>query len=370
MVETEGSTLETGPAPEDKNSVHILDGILEGAIGGESQDNGERPTPENKAVDENEAEQVEVFTESEQKDSSDDTAEGDVSDAEFSQESDPDALDDPEPKHISAPTTWPKEQREAFESLPDDQQEFMLKRERERDAAFTRKTSELAEQRKEAQSVLDVVKPYEAQMRANGIQPQEYIARLMTYDQALRQNPKQALDYLAQHYGVTQQSSDTGAGQQTSYEEPADPQYQQLQQQINQQAQYLRSMEQSQQDAQYNQLVTKVEDFANEKDSNGDLKFPHFEKLRERMGRLVTSGETTDLQQAYNMALRLDDGLYKQTLASERKAVANKEEERRKAAVQKAKRAKPSSSGAPPRGSVKQSDLDGLLRDSISTMSP
>ena len=49
--------------------------------------------------------------------------------------------------------------------------------------------------------------------------------------------------------------------------------------------------------------------------------------------------------------------------------MANKEDERRKVAVEKAKRAKPSSSGAPPKGSVKQSDLDGLLRDSIQNIS-
>jgi len=366
MAENEVSTPETGPATEAKTSSQILDGILENAIGGESQDNGERPTPENKAVDEQEAELVEVQT-----DPSDDTAEGDVTDAEFSQESESEVEDTPgpEPKPISAPKTWPKEEREAFETLPEDQQTFMLKREKERDAAFTRKTSELAEQRKEAQGVLDVVKPYEAQMRANGIEPQEYIARLMTYDQALRQNPRQTLEYLAQHYGVAPQSSDLGVDQQNVYQEPADPQYQQLQQQLDQQAQYLRSMEQSQQQERYGQLVNKVEDFANQKDKSGDLLYPHFEKLRERMGRLVNSGETTDLKQAYNMALRLDEDLYKQTLESERKAVANKEEERRKVAVEKAKRAKPSSSGAPPKGSVKQSDLDGLLRDSIQNIS-
>ena len=87
------------------------------------------------------------------------------------------------------------------------------------------------------------------------------------------------------------------------------------------------------------------------------------------MGRLVNSGETTHLSDAYNMALRLDEGLYKKALEAERKVVANKEDERRKVAVEKAKRAKPSSSGAPPKGSVKQSDLDGLLRDSIQNIS-
>ena len=127
-------------------------------------------------------------------------------------------------------------------------------------------------------------------------------------------------------------------------------------------------MQESQQNAQYSELVGKVEVFANEKSSSGELKHPHFEKLRERMGRLVNAGEAKDLKQAYNMALRLDEDLYKEAIQSERKAVATKEEERRKVAVEKAKRAKPSSSGPPPRGSVKQSGLDDLLRDSIASI--
>ena len=70
MAENEVIAPETGPAVDQKTSSQILDGILESAIGGESQDNGERPTPENNAVGEQEAEQVEV-----QADPSDDTAE-------------------------------------------------------------------------------------------------------------------------------------------------------------------------------------------------------------------------------------------------------------------------------------------------------
>jgi hypothetical protein len=363
MEENKEIIPESGASSE-RDQAQVLDGILESAIGGELL-SSETPTPtDNIAAVEHDTEESEV-----QPDPSADTVkEGQEEEAEVSLEADEESVDDSDPKHISAPKTWPKEQREAFEALPEDQQSFMLKREKERDAAFTRKTSELAEQRKEAQSVLDVVKPYETQMRANGIQPEEYIARLMTYDQALRQNPKQTIEHLAQHYGVNLKSNESGVDQQPLYQEPVDPQYQQLQQQLDEQGKYLRSMQESQQNAQYSELVGKVEGFANEKSSSGELKHPHFEKLRERMGRLVNAGEAKDLKQAYNMALRLDEDLYKEAIQSERKAVATKEEERRKVAVEKAKRAKPSSSGSPPRGSVKQSGLDDLLRDSIASI--
>ena len=104
------------------------------------------------------------------------------------------------------------------------------------------------------------------------------------------------------------------------------------------------------------------------KDAKGNIKHPHFEKLRERMGRLVNAGETTDLEEAYNMAVRLDNDLYKETISNERKAVTKKEEDRRKAAVDKAKKVQPARGrSALPSGSVKASDLDDLLRTSIGT---
>jgi len=66
------------------------------------------------------------------------------------------------------------------------------------------------------------------------------------------------------------------------------------------------------------------------------------------------------------MAVRMDDNLYKKSIEAERKAVATQEEGRRKAAVDKAKKAAPGrTSGSPPSGSVKDSDLDSILRSTI-----
>ena len=70
---------------------------------------------------------------------------------------------------------------------------------------------------------------------------------------------------------------------------------------------------------------------------------------------------------AYDMALRLDEYLFKEKLANERKDVSKKEEEKRKAAVDKAKKTRPSQSTAPPKGAVMASGLDDILRDTINT---
>ena len=360
MAETETSTPSEGPASEHTT----LDGVLESAISGEFTDGAPEPTPSEPRplAGETSAEEVEV-----QPDPSDETAEGhEAADVEATPDADiPESDVEPVPDALAAPKTWPAEHREAFQQLPEEQQNFMLHREQERDAAFTRKTTELADQRKEVEGLQGVLAPYRQQMQANGISEAEYVSRLMSYDNALRQNPRGALQSLAQHYGVNL-SSDSGVDY--VEETPVDPHIQQLQQQLNQTQGQIQTMQQSQVMAQQQQLVDQVEGFAIAKDAKGNIKHPHFEKLRERMGRLVNAGETTDLEQAYNMALRLDDDLYKETIANERKAVTKKEEDRRKMAVEKAKKVQPTrGSGTPPSGSVKASDLDDILRKSIGT---
>ena len=351
MTDTETSTPEPGPASEPIT----LDGVLESVISGEFTDGKPEPTPSEPRplAGETSAEEVEV-----QSDPSDDAAEGQEG---ADVEATPDR--EPEPDALSAPKTWPAEHREAFEHLPEDQRSFMLQREQERDAAFTRKTTDLAEQRRQIESLQGVLAPYKQQMQAHGISEAEYVSRLMTYDNALRQNPKLALQNLAQHYGI-RLSGDSGVDY--VEETPSDPQILQLQQQLNQTQAHIQTMQQSQVMAQQQQLVDQVESFSTAKDAKGNLKHPHFEKLRERMGRLVNAGETTDLNEAYGMALRLDNDLYNEAITNERNAVSKKADDRRKAAVQKAKKIQPTRGhGALPGGSVKPSDLDDILRNSI-----
>ena len=351
MTDTETSTPEPGPASEPIT----LDGVLESVISGEFTDGKPEPTPSEPRplAGETSAEEVEV-----QSDPSDDAAEGQEG---ADVEATPDR--EPEPDALSAPKTWPAEHREAFEHLPEDQRSFMLQREQERDAAFTRKTTDLAEQRRQIESLQGVLAPYKQQMQAHGISEAEYVSRLMTYDNALRQNPKLALQNLAQHYGI-RLSGDSGVDY--VEETPSDPQILQLQQQLNQTQAHIQTMQQSQVMAQQQQLVDQVESFSTAKDAKGNLKHPHFEKLRERMGRLVNAGETTDLEEAYGKALRLDNDLYNEAITNERNAVSKKADDRRKAAVQKAKKIQPTRGhGALPGGSVKSSDLDDILRNSI-----
>ena len=327
MSITETSTPEPGPASEQPST---LDGVLESVIAGEFTPGDAKPT------------------------SGTPRAIAGESSAE------------PVPQPLAAPKTWPAEQREAFEQLPEDQREFMINRERERDAAFTRKTTELSEQRKQLEGLDGVLAPYKQQMQAHGISEAEDVSRLMSYDNALRQNPQAAIQQLAQHYGVQLPSGDSGADYVD--EQPTDLHTQQLQQQLAQTQQQVNMLAQSQHQERYRSLEDQVGSFANAKDADGNLKHPHFEQVRERMSRLVTAGETQDLEAAYGMAIRLDETLYKDTLEKERLSVSRKEDAKRKAAITKAKKTRPSQSAAsPPSGVVNSTGLDDILRDKINS---
>ena len=358
--------------------VQTLDGILESAIAGELEINGEQSTPkETQAVDEKQQEEAEVSADP----SSDETAEevSDVGDSELSPDQEDNDLD-PEPKHISAPKTWPEEQRESFEPLPEDQQQFLLKREKERDAAFTRKTTELAEQRKQVQPISDVLAPYEQRIRSAGLSNAEFVHRQIALGEAMTNDPVGTLVEAARQYQVSDQvahrlgSSVSGVAQPEANnpQQMVDPHVQQLQQQVHSHAQVIAEMEQNRYRESVGQLVDSVERFIQEKNQDGSLKYPYYEELKHSMAELIQGKIASNLVDAYSKAelLNVDVSQEKQRKAIDE--VAKKEETRRLAAVEKAKRAKPTtSSNSPPKGSVKVTDLDGLLRGNIeSVLSP
>ena len=94
---------------------------------------------------------------------------------------------------LEAPKNWSEEVRSKFKDLPRDAQEYMLKRDKEMTADYTRKTQEVAQQRKSFESLDRVMAPMRQQISASGIGEAEYISRLLNADMALRNNPKIAL---------------------------------------------------------------------------------------------------------------------------------------------------------------------------------
>ena len=263
---------------------------------------------------------------------------------------------------LEAPKNWSEEVRSKFKDLPRDAQEYMLKRDKEMTADYTRKTQEVAQQRKSFESLDRVIAPMRQQIQASCIGEAEYVSRLLNADIALRNNPKMALKQLAQGYGI-----DLSSIEETGDWNESEPQIAQLQQQNQAILAELNQFKQQNLQSARQQTENQISTFAQSTDAKGNLKYPHFEQVRVKMGNLIDAGEAKGLEDAYSKAVRLDDNLYKQSLESQRKSAKAEEDAKRKSALEKAKKVRPRSAGTPPSGSVKNSDLDSLLMESISS---
>lgn len=351
-----------------------LDAVLESSIGEAlkepevSEDNPVEETQQDTIEDITVPEQQETSPEKEEDDSDnlDQLAteqEDDQSDSEDSEEN-PDNIEASEnstESKLEAPKNWSDDVKKVFDTLPAESQEFMIKRDKEMTSDYTKKTQDLAEQRKNIEALDKVLQPARQNIQATGIGEAEYISRLLNADQALRTNPKMALRQLAQGYGINLSSLEDES---ESWNDP-DPQYAQLMQQNQQIMAELNQFKQQNMQSTVAQTEQTVEQFSTKTDAEGKLIHPHFDKVRVKMGNLIDAGEAKGLDDAYAKAVRLDDDLYAEALKASQLSIKKQEDSKRKKAVEKARKVKPSASANPPKGSVKASDLDSLLMTNI-----
>tara|TARA_R100001230_G_C5689334_1_gene201577 strand:+ start:3576 stop:4706 length:1131 start_codon:yes stop_codon:yes gene_type:complete len=359
---------------ESANEPMSLDAVLESSIGEAlkepevSEDNPVEETQQDTIEDITVPEQQETSPENDEDDSDnlDQLAteqEDDQSDSEDSEEN-PDNVEaskNSTESKLEAPKNWSDDVKKVFDTLPVESQEFMIKRDKEMTSDYTKKTQDLAEQRKNIEALDKVLQPARQNIQATGIGEAEYISRLLNADQALRTNPKMALRQLAQGYGINLSSLEDES---ESWNDP-DPQYAQLLQQNQQIMAELNQFKQQNMQSTVAQTEQTVEQFSTKTDADGNLLHPHFDKVRVKMGNLIDAGEAKGLDDAYAKAVRLDDDLYAEALKASQLSVKKQEDSKRKKAVEKARKVKPSASANPPKGSVKASDLDSLLMTNI-----
>jgi len=244
------------------------------------------------------------------------------------EESTEDALDeDPEEdseeeEALEPPQHWAADDRELFANLPKDGQEYLLRRHKDMEADYTRKTQEIALVRKKAEAFNEVFEPYRRELAINGLDEVSAVRQLLAIRDELRANPKATLTSLAKQYGVDFQQE----------EEHIDPSVAALKNELEsiKQEQARRDYEAQQQTQ--SDLEKQVDSFQNEKDAQGNLKHPHFADLRVDMGRLIQSGLAADMPEAYAKALAFRPELTP-------KKAESKPDESQKEKVRKAKKA-------------------------------
>jgi len=242
------------------------------------------------------------------------------------EENDEELEEDP----LEAPAHWSAEDRETFNNAPREAQEFVLRRHKEMEADYTRKTQETAEARKRGEQFDDVLAPYRQQFGLQGMDDVGAVRQLFSIYGSLQQNPAETIQWLAQQYGI-----DLAQPKQ----EEIDPVISQLNQRFSNLESQITQQNQTAAMQAQQQVSAQITGFAQAKDEAGNLKHPHFETVKEQMGRLVGSGIASDLDDAYAKAVRLHPDLTEQIKTQEQEKKEREAIERKKQAAAKAKKA-------------------------------
>ena len=246
------------------------------------------------------------------------------------------------------PSSWKKDYEESWGTLDPALQDYIAQRE----ADFAKGVSTYKAQWDQAQPVLQSLERFAPILQQNGVDPAQWINSLGTAHQTLVYgNPEQKLQMFAQlanDYGVDLNGLTGGQG--------ISPQFSMIAQELSQiknQWQQFQSQQEQQEQA---QLKGEIDLFSKDK--------PYFEDVRETMAGLLQNNMASDLQTAYDKAIRLHDDIW-QKIQSEQVKSSQKEQQSKIAAV-KAKAISPKSSS--PTANVAIGGKGNNLRDQLASI--
>lgn len=221
---------------------------------------------------------------------------------------------------VEPPTSWSAEAKTEWSKLSPALQQAVLKRENEINEGGRR----WSEERRAYDEMLSPVR--EAAQRA-GVDEREGIKRLLAADDYLNRDPENAVRWLAQVYGV-----DLSKPPSQSPQQRPDPVVNQLRQELAEIKGNLTAREQA-------ELNTEITRFASEPGHE------HFETVKAEMGKLLTSGLASNMQDAYDKAVWANPDIRNQLIANQTAPAADRQKAQE--AVNRAKRGAISATGSP-----------------------
>lgn len=254
------------------------------------------------------------------------------------------------PEHFSDPD------KKIFEGLPQEQQEWMLGRYKDMEADHTKKTQDIAEFKRTYEPVHQLIEPIRQNLILNGVTPGQYIERLMTADSYLTKQPKEAIRWLMQSYGVSLDALESDA------EDTSDPEIQGLRNELTDLRSSIDKRHEADQTALYTSAANQITEFKEAKDKAGKPLHPLLDDVMEDVTRLAHAdrsiGKTPDLADLYDRAVWANPTTRAKALETQNKsqAEAGKREAAKKAA--KAKEASASVEGGP--GGTEETPLADL----------
>jgi len=209
---------------------------------------------------------------------------------------------EPDNQTITAPQSMSAKDRETFYALPPENQQWISDRVRAQEADYTRKTMEVAEQRKLYDKLEQAIAPRRQQFAMNGMDEGTAIGQLLALSDYADSDPVGFTRYLLEQRGIPVSALSENVG-----EHSVDPQLLAMQNRLQGFENHF-AQQQSQQLEQQGEVVSGViESFATANPFYGELEgemVPIVSALRESK-----PGLTSDqyLQMAYKMALATND---------------------------------------------------------------
>lgn len=275
---------------------------------------------------------------------------------------------------LEPPKNWTKARQEQFKELPDPAKRILLDRFREMDADYTKKTTEIAEQRKLHGAVEEIFAPHRDQLRQAGITPADAV-RLWAQAELALSNPAtrdQAFLDLASAYkfdvakltgatqgaGPTVDPNDPEAVAKAELDKilrpylgPAEQKIADLEARLAKSESFQTTAQQSQRSAMAARVMSEIQEFANATDPSGALAHPYFADVENDMAFLAAgyaqmNQPTPPLEDLYQRAVRANPVTFERLSAAQRSSEDAKAKEAARAKAAQAKRAGSSVTGA------------------------
>ncbi len=268
------------------------------------------------------------------------------------------------PKAIDPPARWTREEKEEFAALDPAVQRLLLGRNKGLEADYTKKMMEISSERKRFSGIEAVLAPRRNQWAASGLDDAAALNHVMQYWDHAQRDPVDFIKTFAQQRGIDLASAfapspeqlaammsraQGGApGQPGAAQASLDPYYvppavardlAQLRKEVQTHGSFLNQRAQQEHQAIVQAASSELKQFVSAKDEHGQSLYPFFEELRGDMKVLMESGRAETLEDAYDMASRMNKDVFTRIQETTEIKRKREDEARRAAEAERARKA-------------------------------
>jgi hypothetical protein len=193
---------------------------------------------------------------------------------------------------------WDNKSKQIFRSAPEEIQRAWIATQKKSDARAYKTTEQIKELYEPFNALAEVLAPYVNDILATGMTIPEYLHRTIEADKKLTANPLEFICGLMDAKDIYTQDIDDafqGFYKRRALEAQLNP----IKQEVSKLKSELEHKEAATEQKKYDDMVTQ---FYSQKDSRGNLLYPHAPELSNVIVSLIESTGETDLDKLYNMA--------------------------------------------------------------------